>query len=112
MIARLNSAVRRREGDTLMRIWVQVFSARERNPNFHEALEAHLRSIVEPGTQIEVHGTRKGGLGEQFRFFQSIDMPDILENILKCRSAKGEARYDAFVSLNSTDPALTEAREI
>ena len=95
-----------------MRIWVQVFSSRERNPNFHVALEEHLRSVVEPGVQIEVHGTRKGGLGEQFRFFQAIDTPDIIENILKCRAAKGEDRYDAFVSLNSTDPALVEAREI
>ena len=95
-----------------MRIWVQVFSSRERNPNFHAALEAHLRSVIEPDVQIEVHGTRKGGLGEQFRFFQAIDTPDILENILKCRAASGEARYDAFVSLNSTDPALVEAREV
>jgi len=98
-----------------MRLWVQVFSSRERNPNFHEALEQHLRSVVEPGVEIEVHGTRKGGLGEQFRFFQAIDMPDIIENVLKCKHAKepnGDKRYDAFVSLNSTDPALVEAREI
>ncbi len=98
-----------------MRLWVQVFSSRERNPNFHEALEQHLRSVVEPGTEIEVHGTKKGGLGEQFRFFQAIDMPDIIENVLKCKHAKdvdGKPRYDAFVSLNSTDPALVEAREI
>ena len=76
------------------------------------ALEEHLRSVVDPGVQIEVHGTRKGGLGEQFRFFQAIDTPDILENILKCRSAAGDQAYDAFVSLNSTDPALYEAREV
>ena len=95
-----------------MRLWVQVFSSRERNPNFHQALEQHLRSVVDPGTQIDVHGTKKGGLGEQFRFFQAIDMPDIIENVLKCKHASGEQRYDAFVSLNSTDPALVEAREI
>jgi Asp/Glu/hydantoin racemase len=95
-----------------MRIWVQVFSSRDRNPNFHSALEEHLRSVVDPGVEIEVHGTRKGGLGEQFRFFQAIDTPDIIENILACRSASGSQRYDAFVSLNSTDPALVEAREI
>lgn len=95
-----------------MRIWVQVFSSRERNPNFHIALEEHLKSVVEPGVEIEVHGTRKGGLGEQFRFFQAIDTPDIIENVLKCKNAKGEQRYDAFVSLNSTDPALYEAREV
>ena len=95
-----------------MRIWVQVFSSRERNPNFHIALEAHLRSVVEPGVEIEVHGTRKGGLGEQFRFFQAIDTPDIIDNVLTCKAAKGEQRYDAFVSLNSTDPALYEAREV
>jgi Asp/Glu/hydantoin racemase len=62
--------------------------------------------------EIEVHGTRKGGLGEQFRFFQAIDTPDILENVLKCRAAEGDQRYDAFVTLNSTDPALYEAREV
>jgi allantoin racemase len=95
-----------------MRIWVQVFSSRQRNPNFHEALEAHLRSVVDSDVEIEVHGTRKGGLGEQFRFFQAIDTPDIMENILQCRAARGERRYDAFVSLNSTDPGLYEAREI
>src|SRR6185295_8003830 len=95
-----------------MRLWVQVFSSRDRNPNFHVALEEHLRSVVEPGVQIEVHGTKKGGLGEQFRFFQAIDTPDIIENVLKCRAAKGNQRYDAFVSLNSTDPALVEAREV
>jgi Asp/Glu/hydantoin racemase len=75
-------------------------------------LADHLRSVVEPGVAIEVHGTRKGGLGEQFRFFQALDTPDILENVLTCRAAKGEERYDAFVSLNSTDPALGEAREL
>ena len=95
-----------------MRIWVQVFSSRERNPNFHIALAEHLKSVAEPGVEIEVYGTNKGGLGEQFRFFQAIDTPDIIENILRCRAAKGEQRYDAFVSLNSVDPALNEAREI
>jgi allantoin racemase len=98
-----------------MRLWVQVFSSRERNPNFHEALEQHLRTVVDPDTEIEVHGTKKGGLGEQFRVFQAIDMPDIIENVLKCKHAKdanGKPRYDAFVSLNSTDPALVEAREV
>lgn len=95
-----------------MRIWVQVFSSRERNPPFHTALEEHLRSVVDPGVEIEVHGTRKGGLGEQFRFFQTIDTADLIDSILECRQAKGERRYDAFVSLNSIDPVLNEAREI
>ncbi len=98
-----------------MRLWVQVFSSQERNPNFHQALAQHLRSVVDAGVEIEIHGTRKGGLGEQFRFFQALDLPDIIENVLKCKHAQdsnGEKRYDAFVSLNSTDPALIEAREI
>ena len=95
-----------------MRLWVQVFSSPARNPNFHAALAEHLRSVIDPGVEIEVHGTRKGGLGEQFRFFQAIDTADILENVLECRSATGDRRYDAFVSLNSVDPALHEAREV
>jgi len=95
-----------------MRIWVQVFSSRERNPVFHEALEQHLRSVLDPDVEIDVHGTRKGGLGEQFRIFQAIDTPDIIESILKCKNTQGAQPYDAFVQLNSTDPALYEAREI
>ena len=96
-----------------MRLWVQVFSSRSRNPNYHEALEQHLRGIVDPGTEIDVHGTKKGGLGEQFRIFQAIDTPDIIENVLKCKFAKsenGERRYDAFVSLNSRPRAGGGAR--
>ncbi len=95
-----------------MRIWVQVFSSRERNPHYHAALLEHLQSVVEPGVEVEVHGTRQGGLGEQFRFFQSLDTRDIIDSILQCRNAKGAERYDAFVSLNHTDPGLNEAREI
>ncbi len=49
------------------------------------------------------------------RHCKPVDLPDIIENVLKCKHGKdghGEKRYDAFVSLNSTDPALIEAREI
>jgi allantoin racemase len=95
-----------------MRIWAQVFSSRERSPVFHKALEEHLNSVADPGVHVEVHGTRKGGLGEHFRFFQAIDTRDIIDNILKCREAKGEQAYDAFLIVNSTDPALYEAREV
>lgn len=95
-----------------MRIWSQVFSARERLPNFHRALEDHLNSAVEPGVQVEVHGTRKGGLGEQYRFFESIDTRDIIDSILTCKGAKGNQKYDALVIVNSIDPGLSEAREV
>jgi hypothetical protein len=63
-----------------MRIWVQVFSSRDRNPDFHAALEEHLRSVVEPDVEIEVHGTRKGGLDvvestpAQFAAFRTRDL--------------------------------------
>lgn len=95
-----------------MRMWVQVFSAKDRNPNYHIALEKHLRSVVEPGVELDIHGTHKGGLAEQFRFFQTVDTPDMIDSILTCKNAKGDQQYDAFVTLNSTDPALYEAREI
>ena len=95
-----------------MRIWTQVFSSRERLPNFHQALRDHLNSAAEPGAQVEVHGTRKGGLGEQFRFFESIDTRDIIDSILTCKGTKGDQPYDAFVIVNSIDPGLYEAREV
>ena len=95
-----------------MRMWVQVFSAKDRNPNYHIGLEKHLKSVVEPGVELDIHGTHKGGLAEQYRFFQTIDTPDMIESIVTCKNAKGAQKYDAFVTLNSTDPALYEAREI
>ncbi len=75
-----------------MRFWSQVFSSRERLPNFHKALEEHLNAAADPGTRVEVHGTQKGGLGEQHRFFQSYDTRDNIDSILKCKAAVGEQR--------------------
>lgn len=95
-----------------MRIWVQVFSSPNRNPDFHKALREHLESVAGPQHQIEVYGSKRGGLGEQFRFFQAIDTADLIENVIKCKSAKGDQAYDAFISLNSLDPVLHEAREV
>lgn len=95
-----------------MRFWSQVFSSRERLPNFHKALEEHLNAAADPGARVEVHGTRKGGLGEQHRFFQSYDTRDIIHSILTCKAATGEQRYDAYLMVNSIDPGLVEAREV
>ncbi len=95
-----------------MRIWSQVFSSRERSPHFHKALEEYLNAAADPGTRVEVYGTRRGGLGEEFRFFQAIDTRDIIDNILQCKDVKGDDRYEAFVIVNSSDPGLYEAREV
>jgi allantoin racemase len=92
-----------------MRLWYQVLASYERMPNFLRPLQEICDRAASPGTVVEVHGTRWGGAGDQFRLFWNYDVREVIDNGLSVRRNGG---YDAFVVANSLDPALTELREI
>src|SRR2546429_200031 len=90
-----------------MRIWVQVFSSRERNPNFHVALEKHLRSVAEPGVQIEVHVTRKFALA----FGQKLKLYGLGERLASIEAMNFEplsAFREAFVDASAHQRVMDE----
>ncbi|MGN6571887.1 MAG: aspartate/glutamate racemase family protein, partial [Pseudolabrys sp.] len=39
-----------------MRIWYQSYVDYENGKTYWDRLRAHLKSIVDPGTEVEVHG--------------------------------------------------------
>lgn len=92
-----------------MKIWYQLVSSETGMSNFLAATQTLCDGIANPGTRVEVRGTRQGALGDQFRLFWNYDVREIIDNALAIRRSGG---YDAFVLANSLDPALVELREI
>ena len=91
-----------------MKIWFQLLSAEERMQDFIRACQAQVNRAADPGTTVEVHGTKKGALGDNYRFFEHLDTREVVENIVRLR----QGGYDALVIGNSMDIALVEAREM
>jgi len=73
------------------------------------ATQTIANKAASPGTKIEVHGTRHGALGDDYRLLWNYDSREVIDNGLKVRSGGG---YDAFVIANSLDPGLIELREM
>jgi Asp/Glu/hydantoin racemase len=90
-----------------MKIWFQTASSAKRWPELHKAFNKHLSEAGEPGVVIEVHGTKEGGLADQYKFFETLDTYDILENLPTIK----HGCYDALAIGNSMDPCVREARE-
>ena len=92
-----------------MKLWYQSLTLADAWPGYNAALRALLEGCRDPQTMIEVHGIRKrGGIGDQYRYLESIEAQEVLENV-ECASREG---YDAFLIGNIGDPGLREAREI
>ena len=92
-----------------MKIWYQLLSSETGMRSFIDGTQKLVDRAASPGTTVEVHGTREGALGDQYRFMAHYDIREVIENGLKIRRDGG---YDAFVIANSLDPALVELREI
>lgn len=92
-----------------MKIWFQLLSSETGMKHFIAATQKHVDRAMLPGTKMEVRGTTKGVLGDQYRLFWHYDCREVLDNALRIRHEGG---YDAFVLANSLDPGLVELREI
>jgi allantoin racemase len=92
----------------LMRLWYQTMSRQTSWGAYSRALREILQSAKNPETEIEIYGVAApGGLAEQFRYAESLDAAEVLEN---ARIAAGEG-FDAFLIGSMADPGLKEARE-
>ncbi|OZI37111.1 hypothetical protein CAL29_01385 [Bordetella genomosp. 10] len=92
-----------------MKIWYQSLTRKDRWQGYNVALQALLDAAKEPDTTIEIHCVEKrGGIGDQFHYLESIEAQEVLENVERA----GREGFDAFVIGNIGDPGLREAREI
>lgn len=92
-----------------LRIWYQLISAETGMSRFLKATQALCDAAAAPGTEVEVRGTTRGAMGDQYRVLWHYDVREIIENGLKIRQQGG---YDAYVVANSLDPGLVELREV
>lgn len=92
-----------------MRLWYQLLSSEIAMKDFLATLQAHCNDAAAPGTAVEVHGTRKEALGDQFSFLRHYSTTEVIENALRVRR---DGTYDAFVLANSLDPGLEAMREL
>ena len=92
-----------------MRIWYQLMASEKGMNHFVAATQALADKIAAPGTTVEVHGTREGAYGDQYRLFWHYNVREIIRNGL---DAGKSGKYDAFVLANSLEPGLIELREV
>ena len=100
----------------VVRIWHQGFIELTTVPAYREALERHARSVVGPGTVVEVHGVVPGTYAPghtaadiaRSPYLMSLHVHQILD---AARSAAAEG-YDAMAIAILQDPGLREARSL
>lgn len=92
-----------------MKIWYQLISSETAMSDFLDTVRGLCRTVAAEGTEIEVHGTPHGALGDQYRAIWHYDVREFVETGLKLRQEGG---YDAFVIANSLDTGLVELREL
>ena len=92
-----------------MKIWYQLISSETAMSDFLSSVRQLCDAVASPGTEIEVHGTPHGALGDHYRAIWHYDVREFVETGLRLRREGG---YDAFVIANSLDTGLVELREI
>ncbi|MFH1603143.1 MAG: aspartate/glutamate racemase family protein [Pseudomonadota bacterium] len=92
-----------------MKLWYQSMTLQSAWSAYNATLGRILDRVKDADTHIEVHGiTKRGGVGDQYRYLAFIETGEVLENVERA-TREG---FDAFLIGNIADPGLREAREI
>jgi len=92
-----------------VKLWYQSLTRADAWPGYNRALRTLLDRVRDPQTVIEVHGiTRRGGIGDQYRYLEFIEAQEVLENVERA----AREGFDAFLIGNIGDPGIREAREM
>ena len=68
-----------------MKIWYQLISSETVMSDFLDTVRRLCAAVAADGTQIEVHGTPHGALGDQYRAIWHYDVREFVETALKLR---------------------------
>lgn len=99
----------------MMRLWHQSFAQLDKMPAYRATLEAHLKKVATPGTEIVMHGMAPGthstmqpGRDIGYPYIQHMHSLQLLENVMQ---AEREG-YDAFLLSTLPDPYLQLAQSV
>lgn len=99
----------------MMRLWHQSFAQLDKLPAYRAGLEAHLKKVSAPGTEIVMHGMAPGthttmqpGKDVGYPYIQHLHSLQFLESVLQ---AENEG-YDAYLLSTLPDPYLQVAQSL
>jgi Asp/Glu/hydantoin racemase len=98
-----------------VKIWHQSFTVLEDLPAYAQAMESHIRRIVNPGTEVTMHGQMPGTYstnypGTDLRHAALFGMHG-MQWIVQALTA-AEAGYDAFAMCTIPNPMIREIRTL
>jgi allantoin racemase len=98
-----------------MRIWHQSFTVLENLPAYAAALQAHMRRVCRPDTEVVLHGmhpdtytTDYPGIGGGYRYFQSLHANQF---VIGGMAAERDG-FDAYAICTIPDAGLQETRSV
>ena len=102
-----------------MKLWYQSMTRAGAWPGYNERLRGVLDRAKDDGTTIEIHGiTKRGGIGDQYRYLEFIEAQEVLENVERATarvstpssSATSATRACARRARSRTSPCSASAR--
>lgn len=98
-----------------MRLWHQSFAQLDKMPAYRGALEAHLKTVSAPGTEIVMHGMAPGthttmqpGKDIGYPYIQHLHSLQFLESVMQAE----KEGYDAYLLSTLPDPYLQMAQSL
>jgi len=101
-----------------MRIWHQSFTTLARVPAYIESLKAHVRRVVRPDTEVEIHGSHPGTHGHKpgdgpstdvgYAYLQALHMHQFAYAAILAE----ERGFDAYAVATLPEPGLREIRSL
>ena len=98
-----------------MKIWHQSFTELDVLPAYREAMESHIRKVVNPGTEVVMHGVRSGtyttnypGNDLQFAALFALHGTQWITQGLKAQ----DEGFDAFAMCTLPNPFIREVRSL
>jgi len=91
-----------------IKIWWQSATVITEFPEYLEALQGHAKRVLNPGTELEVHGVDRGITGLLYHYPRFLNTFQILENALRAQ----QEGFDVVAIGCGDDPGLDQAKEI
>jgi allantoin racemase len=91
-----------------IKIWWQSSTKIENYKAYKQAIEDHGRTVLSPGTKIEVHGVDQGTYDVRYHYFSFFNSSEILKNYVRAQ----KEGFNAIAVGCGMDPCLDEAKEI
>ncbi|MEI6383575.1 MAG: aspartate/glutamate racemase family protein [Betaproteobacteria bacterium] len=98
-----------------MKIWHQSFTVLEELPAYQQAIEKHIKKVVRPGTQVEVHGLKPGTYPTNYPgtdiAYSSLYTMHALQWFTQAIKSQDQS-FDAFAMCTLPNPFIREIRTL